>query len=39
MQQLRKKVSATYKDAFLVAFRGGKRINTTDAINTYKSRH
>lgn len=39
MQQLRKKVSATYKDAFLVAFRSGKRINTTDAINTYKSRH
>lgn len=39
IQQLRKKVSATYKDAFLVAFRGGKRINTTDAINAYKSSH
>jgi len=39
MQQLRKKVAATYKDAFLVAFRAGKRINTTDAINEYKSRH
>jgi len=38
-QQLRKKVAATYKDAFLVAFRNGKRINTTDAINEYKSLH
>jgi N-acetylmuramoyl-L-alanine amidase len=38
-QELRKKVAATYKDAFLVAFRGGKRINTTDAINEYKALH
>ena len=38
-QQLRKKVTATYKDAFLVAFRGGIRINTTDAINEYKALH
>ena len=38
-QQLRKKVAATYKDAFLVAFRDGVRINTTDAINEYKALH
>ena len=38
-QQLRKKVAATYKDAFLVAFRNGTRINTTDAINEYKAHH
>ena len=38
-QQLRKKVTATYKDAFLVAFRGGVRINITDAINEYKALH
>ena len=38
-QQLRKKVAATYKDAFLVAFRDGVRINTTDAINEHKALH
>ena len=38
-QQLRKRVAATYKDAFLVAFRGSVRINTTDAINEYKALH
>ena len=39
IQLLRKKVSSIYKDAFIVAFKGGKRINTVDAINEYKARN
>lgn len=39
IQTIKKKVTEKYKDAFIVAFRNGKRINTTEAINEYKSKH
>ena len=39
IQKLKKTVCTTYKDAFIIAFRDGKRINTTDAVNEYKATH
>lgn len=38
VSKMRKEVSRTYKDAFVVAFKNGKRVNITNAINEYKSK-
>lgn len=37
IQKLKKTVCATYKDAFIVAFRGDKRMDTVEAVNEYKA--
>ena len=39
IQAIKAKVSQTYKDAFIVAFQNGVKVNTTDAINEYKASH
>ncbi|MBO7468448.1 MAG: N-acetylmuramoyl-L-alanine amidase [Bacteroidaceae bacterium] len=39
IQQLRKKISQTFKDAFIVAFRNGERMDIKKAIEEYNSTH
>ena len=37
--ELRKKVTETYSDAFIVAFKNGIKVNTSDAIKEYRAKH
>lgn len=36
--ELKKKVAETYSDAFVVAFKNGKKMNTADAIKEYRAK-
>ena len=39
IQQLKKTISQTFNDAFIVAFRNGKRMNIKEAIDEYNASH
>ncbi len=38
VSKMRKEIAKTYKDAFVVAFKNGKRVDIKQAINEYKTR-